>query len=1211
MDFLKKSFIYILIFLICVYLLLYLGLPYILNKKDYSHTITNTIKQQTGLILVIHNYKLSVSPLLEVNLKADEIQAFYPDKKQFLNVKKAEIDISSLNLLKKEIKFNKVKADEFQFSTKLLKNGKTTFQEYIEKNIKQSNQEFLFSNILPQFKVNKYIIKIKDEESGQKFKISGSNFKVLQNLDLRYIDISSEGALYCFEKEYVNYKLKISVPKNLFKDVNKILFDISFDNLHKQDFHAYLTSDLKIHTHKDKFDYLSGKIDIDKFTMKLGSQKLPPSYFHINLDKGRAAVVSKFYTNHNELTDINANVKITKPYEIDMKCKCQKADISNLQKLVISVFELLKIKNNLSEFKALGTLSSDFILKTNMKTIHSQGELNIKNAQISHKSIPLQITGINALLDFSNDTVNIKQSDLLVNKQPLKIKGIIHSDTRGDVTINANNLDLNHIMNAFPMLKPQKNLTIKSGKLSFDAKLKGKLTEATPQINAIITNFSAFEAINKITVSVKEITINALTTKKSYSGKITLKNLLCKCKNISNTIHSEIISAEFDDKNLTIKPSRINTGNAKITLEGAVKNYSKTPDATIIAKGNIDTDFLKSLVNNKQIPLYAKGYLPLKLIVKATEKEALFDVRLLANPSNYITPVHINNFLKTNTLTHISGKTDFNNFKIDEISIYYAHGINSLINDINLLTLKKALLIKGKVKNINRTPEFDNIKIQTTDNLSIAIPEIKGAKADINTDITLNGNEKNPIIDGLINISNLDVPQYFVKAQSAAVLLNKNQITAKIDSLKIKNMDISIETIIPSDILTSNKINYVKIDAQYLDMDYLMSLMPLLTQASYSPGIEFPYTISNGKLFIKSYKMGNIKAQNITADISSQKNILYLKNLFATAYGGKAAGHITYNFPYSSIKADIQGRGMDAASGAKDLMPKEQQVSGRLNFDASINMYGTTPEQQMKSLKGRADVMIQNGHVGQLGRFEHFLYAQNLLSQKLIFASLNSAKQAISPKDTGYFTYLKGMLKFNNGYVYLNPVLTAGPQMSMYITGNLNLLTNEADMQILGRISSEVSSSLGLLGTMTIKDFLDEHTKYGQNISSLFNFCNSELPEIDISKIPELNPNYRYETKNFRVLIIGNTESVKSVKSFTWVNPIGTKQKALREKVEEAINKVLTAPQNTQQSQPAPQPQQYMTTPQQPVVQSRPMQTTPNPKTVPASFLDTIPDNFK
>lgn len=139
-----------------------------------------------------------------------------------------------------------------------------------------------------------------------------------------------------------------------------------------------------------------------------------------------------------------------------MKCLCPKASISNLQKLTISVLELLKIKNNLTEFKADGTISADFKVQTNFKTLHSNGSLKVNNANIAHKSIPLRINKINALVDFSNDNIKIKQSDVLVNEQPVKIKGTIDSKANGNILISANNLDLNHIMNAFPMLKPQK-----------------------------------------------------------------------------------------------------------------------------------------------------------------------------------------------------------------------------------------------------------------------------------------------------------------------------------------------------------------------------------------------------------------------------------------------------------------------------------------------------------------------------------------------------------------------------------------------------------------------------------------------------------------------------------------------------------------------------------------------------------------------------------
>lgn len=1139
MNILKKTAIFIIACLVILYTGLYLGLPYVINSKDYSKILTDTVKKETGLIIVIHKYKLGVAPTLDVSLKADEIQAFYPDKKQFLDIKKAEVKVSVFNLLKKELKINNIKADEFQLSTKLLKNGKTTLQEYLEKNIKTDNCSINFSKELPKLKVKKYIIKIKDEKSGQKFKLAGNNFKISQNIDVHYVNFDSSGDFYCFDKRYVKYNLKLAVPKSMFIDIHKKMFDITADELYKYNLFANLNADLKVHAKGNNFKYLSGKIDIDKFTMKIGNQTLPPSFFHINLDKGKATVVSKFYTAKNESTDINANVKITKPYEIDMKCLCPKASISNLQKLTISVLELLKIKNNLTEFKADGTISADFKVQTNFKTLHSNGSLKVNNANIAHKSIPLRINKINALVDFSNDNIKIKQSDVLVNEQPVKIKGTIDSKANGNILISANNLDLNHIMNAFPMLKPQKNLVVKSGKLSFTTKIQGKLTEAAPQINALITNFNALETLNNIKISINELFIDA------------------------------------DNKTLIINPCKINLGIAKIVLSGDIIDYLKAPSININASGTVDTALLKTFAP-KDIKLFAQGYLPIKASVTGNSREQKIKIDILANHSNYITPLHINSFAAINTLTSAEAKLEGSNLTIDDISIFYANGINGLTKTINKNKLKKAISVKGKIKNYATVAELENLHISTEDKLNISLPEIKDSRADLTADLIINGTAQKPNVNGNILLTDVLIPQYFIKAQNIALSLNKSFINAQINNLKIKSMDVSIEAIAPTDALQTNNINYLKLNSQYIDMDYLMALMPLFEQAKYGPGTEFPFIIKTGKVNIKSFKTGQIKAENISADISSKKNILLINKMFADAYGGKAAGNITYNFPYNSLHADIQGRNMDAASAAKDFLPGDQKISGRLNFDASVDMLGTSFEQQMKTLKGRADILVKNGHLGPLGRFEHFLYAQNLLSQKLIYASLNSAKQAISPKDTGYVTYLKGMIKFSSGYAHLNPVLTSGPQMSMYITGSINLLTNYTDLQILGRVSSEVSSSMGLLGTVTIKDFLDEHTKYGPAIANLFNSFNTEIPEMDISRIPALSPDYRYQTKNFRVVIEGDPDSVKSVKSFTWVNPTGTKKKAISQKeaaAEKQTPAILTEQNNEQKpSQPSAQP---------------------------------------
>ena len=148
--FLKKFFLSILVIVLLTYIAIYLLLPFLLNRNDYSQKITETVKNQTGLVLIIKNYKINVSPKLEITIKADEINLFYPDKKQILSINKGEFNVSSLYLLKKEIKINKIKADKFQFSTKLLKDNQTSIQAYIEKNIKNKDKTFTLSKNTPK-----------------------------------------------------------------------------------------------------------------------------------------------------------------------------------------------------------------------------------------------------------------------------------------------------------------------------------------------------------------------------------------------------------------------------------------------------------------------------------------------------------------------------------------------------------------------------------------------------------------------------------------------------------------------------------------------------------------------------------------------------------------------------------------------------------------------------------------------------------------------------------------------------------------------------------------------------------------------------------------------------------------------------------------------------------------------------------------------------
>lgn len=1177
--------------LVFLYLLLYLALPFIANKHDYSNIISEKVKKETGLELVLYNCKLKMSPSLALTIKADDIELFYPDKQQILDIEKAKINLSLLHLLKKEIKITALKADKFQFSGKLKTSGKLTLQEYIDKHFTASS-DLKYSVKIPSVNIKSYLIKIKDEKTGLHYRITGNDYHMVQDITRKNILVTAAGEIYIRGKKNIDYKLKLCIPADIFSHQEKSSLDLS--NLSKYTFKSKIDADVRIFSKDGKYDYSSGKIKISGFSILLNGLYTPPGYANIALDKSLANIDAKMFTAKNESADIKAKVRLTKPENIEIHCKTSRINIENLKTIILPVLDLMKIKNNLEEFNAGGYISADFNLKTDLKKVKSNGKLIIKNGGLKHKKIPLDINGVNAEVDFSNDSIKIVKSDIFVNNQPVKLTGTIDKNAIGDIKITAKNLDINHIMNAFPIIKPDENIIVTSGKMSFDAFLKGKLTKISPVIHASISNLSS--EFKDIYFSSDIISLNADVQNNIYKGNAKIKKAHLKKAEAPVSVSSDLILINFNEKDLEIVDSKILAGKTPVRIAGNIKNYKKSPRIDINAAGTIDTALLTSFIkNNKDIE--AKGALPTVLNIKSRDKTAKITMHALANENNYIKPAGISLADKSTTLTRLNTNIDKELITIKELAMFSADGITKASFDVDTSSMKKIISINGC---LSKT-DLRNIKISIPQKTALKLSTTGNLRADGN--INLNGNIEKPDISGTLNLYDLNIPDYKISLANAAVTFTKDGLKTAINGIKIKNMTINTVITAAPDFLKTKKISNVKINSNLLDMDELLSISDILPQTTYAPGPECPFDIQTGEITLNTYKMGKVFGTNVHSNFSLQNNILNLYDLTADAYSGKIAAKISYNLPYATIDAKVQGRNLNAESAGRSLFPVDPKTTGIMSFDSDVRTYGFSAEQQKKNLTGTTDILIKNATLGPLGRFEHFLYAQNLLSQRLIYVSLNSAKQAITPQDTGRVNYVKTSVKFKNGFMYINPVLTSGPQMSMYVTGHINMMNNIANLEILGKISPEVSSSLGLFGQMTIKDFLDEHTKYGTAAAKLFSFYNKELPQVDISKIPPLTPSLNRETRNFRVIIDGNMDSVKAVKSFTWVNPIGTSDlkketgtvNSLQEKAPEKIQ--TQASQTIQNKIEEPK----TTVPQNPVSQKQ--------TSVPG-FLDSIPDEF-
>ena len=455
----------------------------------------------------------------------------------------------------------------------------------------------------------------------------------------------------------------------------------------------------------------------------------------------------------------------------------------------------------------------------------------------------------------------------------------------------------------------------------------------------------------------------------------------------------------------------------------------------------------------------------------------------------------------------------------------------------NLDTGSAVVTVGGKVFNLNnQNPQFSDVKINIPTQITTAIPAYFGSVVKIKGDLNLSGAMNKPEIRGYLTIPLVFIPTAKINMKNLVLTFNKNYINASCPQLNISKSAMGFNAIVPNDFSKGLLIKDIDYTATYLDLDSLSAALANLPQSVNGPGVDLGVTILNGKGTINKFKTGGITATNVTSDLSLKKNVLKLRNVKGDSFFGKIGGIITYDFIYGHIGLNLQGRGLSAGPAIKGLMGLSDSIVGQLDFDTNVSMTGYTPNQLLSSMKGDTEFILYNGKMGRLGKLEHLLYAQNVISNNVFRTSLNVVAKALLVKNTGLYKYIKGKVTFSHGWANISSIKTSGPSMSMYIAGRYNLLDNSANLTILGRLSDDVVRVLGPLGDLSMDKVFSYIPKVGAITSLLINQMTTNPEGEDTSMIPSLTPKTQLPTKNFKVVIDGDINRQSSVKSFKWLS---------------------------------------------------------------------------
>ncbi len=1168
----KKAGIGILVVLLTLYISYLFIVPNLVNLNNYKPMITDEVKKATGLNVTLGDLKLYTTPAFKAGVKVKNVDILYPDSRVLVNVDYADVRLKLLPLLLFNIQVDKVIIDESSMNITLNADGKTDIEAYLEKQFPPQKEEskkngdaqpednsglpVKISSKLPKVIATKYTLNIYDTKNNNKLSVAGNEFQLSGNLE-KNIKISTDGAFKSNDKDVITYNVKVDtfIPKmeatEPAPEAAPVKVDLTpISKIVSYKFKTDINTDLKIRQHKDDV-VIDGFCNVEGIEFLLNNQLMKENYIKTNFKNNKIDVASNFTFPNTEKLDFTAIIATGKKPTADINIDTAQLNVKNLFDTAVVLLDIANLKVGAEDFRVNGILKSDLKINTDMKKMAANGALTLSNGSITHKDLPLNISNIVADVKCNNNALDINNS-MSINGSKVSVKGTIDAKANADIKVKTDVLPINTLYNAFAPNEYKKLYAVNSGVLVVNVGIKGPLQDIKPDVGVNVKYLNILDKGSKTTISAENISTDLKCDVKAIDGTISASGSSVVIPGMA-TLKVPGLNAKFDAKDFTLANSTLYFNESPISFSGKVKDYASKMAIDFKADGKIRAADLKAMVPSEfHNFVSAVGSIPVKAAITGNDKSVLIQAQALSDSSNNFTVLDITKLSGKQALVNAEISSDFSNVKLADIALY---GLNNKINlsdnfSQNKLGVTEIASIKGDITDIaGKNPKIKGLSVTMPSNLTAEIPGMKNSKMNFSGGLNIGGSLAAPTVSGNITIPKLEIPDLFVMLNEATLNFNNNALNAKCNELNINgslfNGSADIRSIFDPIIVINNitvTSPIMDVDKLFIFMDKLNKMMPASTPA---PGaLAVPVKIVKGNGTINTFKMGEIKASNITSDFTLYNDLFTLKNLVASAYEGKMTGVITYNLKTLHADVDVKGQGMNAKPLVTDFAGIKDQVMGTVEFDAKMTLAGADYHQQMQTLKGYANFTVKDGQFGDLGKFENFLTSSNLVSLNLVSSSVNSVINTVAPKNTGQFDYLKGHINFADGYAVLSPVSSAGKSMSLYITGKYNLLTNYAQIDALGNISQEVVSVLGPVADLSVAKLVSKLGSFGKTAGNYLTLYNQAVKPESTKLIPELSS--QKASKGFIVVLDGPADSAKIVKSFKWIS--STEEMAAGEK---------------------------------------------------------------
>lgn len=1064
------------IFVVSAVYIIFLILPFFMTGliNSYGDEISSMVEKSCGFKLKLENMQILTTPKLTVGAKIGHIEIALPTGERFLTSDNVQAKISLIPLIVKKIELDMVGADNLNANLKIKKDGKFLIEDFIPKSDGDENSQQLTS--LP-------------------FGMSLSNHLpnvYVNNYNLSFVDMQTD-------KNYSIYGNNLSVSDFILNKKIKIALDGKIMLQDKEQF----SYDIKL------FNKIMPNIDLNELVFApKANEDTQKQEFSLNIiDIFKAIYINKLTADikgdlktSGTLDDINmsgfvniSNISVA----VDGKnLPASNADLSFKGNKINMYTKLYSAQKELTEIvgyvKTGKSPKIDLNCKSNAKFMSLIDLVDSVAKSFDYYDLN-SLTATGGIYADFNIKSNLKKIE---SSGYLKIPQASINYKKYNASVNNITADIDFANNMVNI----KNIGL--AVLGQPLKIKGTITQ---EANSDIVVTADKLQLNGLLLALGQM--NLIKENKIYSGTISMNTVL------KGKLNSIVPKVNLAINNVNVKniPSNttvlVNSSNIDLTTDGKKTNglievngtKIINPMATIsaplakITLGEKDINIKNAyiLLNNSRIDITGKvsDYMSKNLAFNINAKGNLIgsDIRLML-PADFRSFVSAKG--KLPLTLNISG-----NDKKQDITFNLSANPSNYVSVLSVDQLRgKNTVIKGGVKISGDSLKFSDTGVFANGE---GIVYLKGGISDLYKSQKLNLNITTP------NNISFVIPGF-----------NKSKVVA------VGNIDVN--GIAANPLLKGNvSIPSIKIPEAQLSMNNMQ--------------VNLNGPIIKGKGTLKKFVSGGIIAENLASDFNLTNNVFYLKNMTGDAFSGKINGNISYNIANGHIGVSLKGTGMNAENAIAGAAGLKNALSGKLNFNANVTLHGTTDIEMIKNLKGKATFDISDGAFGNIGRFENFLFAQNLQRNSIIQAAVNSVKALPAIKNTAKFKTISGNLTFNNGWAKLSSVKTSGPSMAYYITGQYNLLNSTANVIVLGRISAEVVGLLGPLGDLSVTKLTSYIPKFGTATGNIINSLTTNPRGENIAAIPQLSSGNKNH-KDFKVVFNGGVESRSSVKSFKWLS---------------------------------------------------------------------------